>query len=70
MLELRRAWDHMLLRLTEVEDDVERLQVEKVMRDFLPQLRAGVGDQASSDHLTQSIQRLSGALAQELIRWN
>eukprot|EP00971_Amphidinium_carterae_P241864 4802340-Amphidinium_carterae.1 len=70
MEDLRRAWDHMLHRLAEVADDVERLQVEEFMRDFLPQLQAGVKDQASSHQLTQSIKSLCGTLAQELIRWN
>eukprot|EP00971_Amphidinium_carterae_P269702 5350318-Amphidinium_carterae.1 len=70
MLELRRAWAHMLHRLAEVEDDAERLRIEHFMRDFLPRLRAGVRDQASSDQFTQSIQTLSGTLVQQLMRWN
>eukprot|EP00971_Amphidinium_carterae_P332364 6466492-Amphidinium_carterae.1 len=70
MVDLWRTWDHMLHRLAEVEDDVERLQVEKFMRDFLPQLRAGVKAHASSHQLTEAIKRLCGTLAQELIRWN
>eukprot|EP00971_Amphidinium_carterae_P346245 6487592-Amphidinium_carterae.1 len=71
MLELRRAWDHMLHRLAEVVDDAQRLRIQKFMREFLPKLRADVRDHAgSSDQLTQSIERLSGALAQELMRWN
>eukprot|EP00971_Amphidinium_carterae_P325097 6455191-Amphidinium_carterae.1 len=70
MLELRGAWDHMLHRLAEVEDDVDRLRIEKFMRGFLPKLRAGVKDQANSDQLTQSIERLSGTLAQQLLHWN
>eukprot|EP00971_Amphidinium_carterae_P007696 152357-Amphidinium_carterae.1 len=67
MLELRRTWDHMLHRLAQVEENTERLRVQQFMRDFLPHLRAGVKDQASADQLTQSIERLSGVLAQELI---
>eukprot|EP00971_Amphidinium_carterae_P048578 957516-Amphidinium_carterae.1 len=73
MLELRCRWDHMLHRLAQVEDNAERveiLRIEKFMRDFLPHLRAGVRDQTSSDQLTQSIERLSGTMAQQLIRWN